>query len=117
MFIFFRKKRHPGLVLRIPSVEDAAQEVPTGHEYGSSTPSCGLENGSLTPLDDVSALSSNISSANDASGEFLKKLQVNSFAAYEEMKVNMNNSRNWSKKKFIEKLSKFICLDLFFSGS
>lgn len=38
-------------MLRLPSREDAAQEVPTGQEYGNLTPYSA--NGSNTPVDDM----------------------------------------------------------------
>lgn len=47
------KKRRPRLMLRLPSREDAAQEVPTGQEYGNVTPySTG---GADTPVDEIPA--------------------------------------------------------------
>lgn len=52
------KKRRPRLTLRLPSREDAVQEVPTGREYGSGTPSCGTESGACTPLDDPTSMPS-----------------------------------------------------------
>lgn len=51
------KKRRPGLLLRIPSVESAVQEVPTGQEYdGSSTSSSGFDADAITPLEDIHVL-------------------------------------------------------------
>ena len=56
-FAFSTKKRRPGLMLRIPSVESAVQEVPTGQEYdGSSTSSSGFDADAITPLEDIHVL-------------------------------------------------------------
>ncbi|XP_039247623.2 protein C-ets-1-like [Styela clava] len=45
-----KKHRKPKLMLRIPSRDDAAQEVPTGQEYGNVTPFS--SSGADTPIDD-----------------------------------------------------------------
>ncbi|XP_078490204.1 transcription factor protein [Ciona intestinalis] len=50
------RKRRPQLTLQMPSFDDAAQEVPTGQEYGSATPSCGMESGAGTPLEELTGL-------------------------------------------------------------
>ncbi|CAK8678101.1 unnamed protein product [Clavelina lepadiformis] len=50
------KKRRPRLTLRLPSTEDAPQEVPTGQEYGPNTPSCGFDSGAGTPLEELNGL-------------------------------------------------------------
>uniref|UniRef100_H2YZV4 ETS domain-containing protein n=1 Tax=Ciona savignyi TaxID=51511 RepID=H2YZV4_CIOSA len=51
------RKRRPHLTLQMPSLDDAAQEVPTGLEYGSSTSSCGVESGADTPLEELTGFS------------------------------------------------------------
>nr|CAB3243922.1 ets/pointed2 [Phallusia mammillata] len=66
------KKRRPRLTLRLPSMEDAAQEVPTGREYGSATPSCGIGSEAGTPLDELATLPTLGSKGSSSTGDVPK---------------------------------------------